>query len=27
VDRETYRPVRVPDWLAEAVARAEAPAA
>ncbi len=27
VDRETYRPVRVPDWLAEAVARAEEPAA
>jgi acyl-CoA thioester hydrolase len=27
VDRETYRPVRVPDWLAEAIARAEAPAA
>ena len=27
VDRETYRPVRVPAWLAEAVARAEAPAA
>lgn len=27
VDRETYRPVRVPDWLADAVARAEAPAA
>jgi acyl-CoA thioester hydrolase len=27
VDRATYRPVRVPDWLAEAVARAEAPAA
>jgi acyl-CoA thioester hydrolase len=27
VDRETYRPVRVPEWLAEAVARAEAPAA
>jgi acyl-CoA thioester hydrolase len=26
VDRETYRPVRVPVWLAEAVARAEAPA-
>jgi acyl-CoA thioester hydrolase len=26
VDRETYRPVRVPEWLAEAVARAEAPA-
>jgi acyl-CoA thioester hydrolase len=24
VDRETYRPTRVPDWLAEAVARAEA---
>jgi acyl-CoA thioester hydrolase len=27
VDRETYRPVRVPEWLAEAVARAEEPAA
>jgi acyl-CoA thioester hydrolase len=27
VDRETYRPIRVPVWLAEAVARAEAPAA
>ncbi len=26
VDRETYRPTRVPGWLAEAVARAEAPA-
>jgi acyl-CoA thioester hydrolase len=25
VDRETYRPTRVPAWLAEAVARAEAP--
>ena len=24
VDRETYRPIRVPDWLAEAIARAEA---
>ena len=23
VERETYRPTRVPDWLAEAVARAE----
>ncbi len=23
VDRETYRPTRVPDWLAEAVATAE----
>jgi acyl-CoA thioester hydrolase len=23
VDRETYRPTRVPEWLAEAVARAE----
>jgi acyl-CoA thioester hydrolase len=23
VDRETYRPTRVPDWLAEAVTRAE----
>jgi acyl-CoA thioester hydrolase len=23
VDRETYRPTRVPDWLAEAIARAE----
>jgi acyl-CoA thioester hydrolase len=27
VDRETYRPTRVPAWLAEAVARAETPAA
>jgi acyl-CoA thioester hydrolase len=27
VDRETYRPTRVPAWLAEAVAKAEAPAA
>lgn len=27
VDRETYRPVRVPGWLAEAVARAESAAA
>jgi acyl-CoA thioester hydrolase len=26
VDRETHRPTRVPEWLAEAVARAEAPA-
>ena len=25
VDRETYRPTRVPAWLADAVARAEAP--
>ena len=24
VDRETYRPTRVPDWLAEAIATAEA---
>jgi acyl-CoA thioester hydrolase len=24
VDRETYRPTRVPDWLADAIARAEA---
>jgi acyl-CoA thioester hydrolase len=23
VDRETYRPTRVPEWLAEAIARAE----
>lgn len=23
VDRRTYRPTRVPDWLAEAIARAE----
>ena len=23
VDRETYRPTRVPDWLADAMARAE----
>ncbi len=27
VDRETYRPTRVPAWLAEAIARAESPAA
>lgn len=27
VDRETYRPTRVPAWLAEAISRAEAPAA
>ncbi len=27
VDRETYRPTRVPAWLAEAIATAEAPAA
>jgi acyl-CoA thioester hydrolase len=27
VDRETYRPTRVPDWLAEAIARAESGAA
>lgn len=26
VNRETYRPIRVPDWLAEAVARAESEA-
>lgn len=26
VDRETYRPTRVPAWLAEAVAKAEQPA-
>jgi acyl-CoA thioester hydrolase len=26
VDRETYRPIRVPDWLAEAIARAESSA-
>jgi len=25
VDRKTYRPTRVPAWLADAVARAEAP--
>jgi acyl-CoA thioester hydrolase len=24
VDRDTYRPTRVPEWLAEAIARAEA---
>ena len=24
VDRETYRPIRVPEWLAEAIATAEA---
>jgi acyl-CoA thioester hydrolase len=24
VDRETYRPTRVPDWLAEAITKAEA---
>jgi len=27
VDRETYRPTRVPDWLAEAIATAEASSA
>lgn len=27
VERETYRPTRVPAWLVEAIARAEAPAA
>jgi acyl-CoA thioester hydrolase len=27
VDRETYRPTRVPAWLAESIARAESPAA
>jgi len=27
VDRGTYRPTRVPDWLAEAIATAESPAA
>ena len=27
VDRDTYRPTRVPDWLAEAIAKAESPAA
>jgi acyl-CoA thioester hydrolase len=27
VDRETYRPIRVPEWLAEAIAKAEASAA
>ena len=27
VDRDTYRPTRVPDWLAEAIARAEASSA
>lgn len=27
VDRLTYRPIRVPDWLAESIARAEASAA
>jgi acyl-CoA thioester hydrolase len=26
VDRETYQPTRVPDWLADAIATAEAPA-
>jgi len=26
VDRQTYRPTRVPAWLAEAVAKAEQPA-
>ena len=26
VDRETYRPTRVPDWLADAIATAEEPA-
>jgi acyl-CoA thioester hydrolase len=25
VDRETYRPTRVPEWLAEAIATAEGP--
>ena len=24
VDRETYRPIRIPEWLAEAIATAEA---
>ena len=24
VDRETYRPTRIPEWLAEAIATAEA---
>lgn len=27
VDRETYRPTRVPEWLADAIARAEASSA
>jgi acyl-CoA thioester hydrolase len=27
VDRETYRPTRVPDWLADAITRAEASSA
>lgn len=27
VDRETYRPTRVPTWLADAIATAESPAA
>jgi acyl-CoA thioester hydrolase len=27
VDRDTYRPTRVPGWLAEAIATAESPAA
>jgi acyl-CoA thioester hydrolase len=27
VDRATYRPTRVPEWLADAIARAESPAA
>ena len=27
VDRETYRPTRVPAWLVEAISKAEAPAA
>jgi len=27
VDRDTYRPTRVPDWLAEAIATAESPGA
>ena len=26
VDRETYRPTRIPEWLVDAIARAEAPA-
>ena len=26
VDRDRYRPTRIPDWLAEAIAKAESPA-
>ena len=27
VDRETYRPTRIPEWLADAIVRAEASSA